>query len=132
MEKRDARMRDITFMSAKNEALVTVHSAIARKFAKKLERDDRVVRYRTDVPLEKLKERLDVQNIRVAYVEEEWQTDFMVYFEDGCVMIYEVVDAESLKRKAVAEKLEVSRRYWKTLNVHDWKIAVVEEDETKW
>ena len=40
--------------------------------------------------------------------------------------IREVVSVAQLVKKSAIQKLELSRRYWKQLDVDDWKIVVID------
>lgn len=45
------------------------------------------------------------------------------------VIAIDVTSEEELEKKAVAEKLEIARRYWKK-TVDDWRLVIVKEGET--
>ena len=91
-----------------------------------LENDDRVEHYDTDVPLEKVAEKIDATGLRDAYLTIGWKTDFMIYLIDERIVIVEVETRENLEKKASIEQLEISRRYWKG-QVDDWKIVMGDE-----
>lgn len=46
-----------------------------------------------------------------------------MYFADGTAGIREIVREQQLKKRSVVEQLELSRRYWQAVGVHDWKIV---------
>lgn len=54
----------------------------------------------------------------------EWTTDFVIRTADGRTAIREFADAQDVSKKAVMEKLELSRRYWSVLDITDWKLVV--------
>lgn len=126
MNKNRKNIRDISFMSKNNGKVIMVHSVIAREVARLLENDDRVEHYDTDVPLEKVAEKIDTTGLRDAYLTIGWKTDFAIHLADERVVIIEVETRENLQKKASVEKLEISRRYWKG-QVDDWKIVMGDE-----
>lgn len=126
MNKNRKNIRDISFMSKKNGRVIMVHSVIAREVARLLENDDRVEHYDTDVPLEKVAEKIDATGLRDAYLTIGWKTDFMIYLIDERIVIVEVETRENLEKKASIEQLEISRRYWKG-QADDWKIVMGDE-----
>lgn len=131
MTKKNQSQRDISFLSSKNGKVVTVHSALARQVAKSLETDSRVFSYQVDVPLTNIPETISVVGLRETYLTTEWVVDFLVSVESGRVIAIDVASEEELEKKAVAEKLEIARRYWKK-TVDDWRLVIVKEGETKW
>ena len=132
MERMDARVRDISFRSQKNECIVTVHSSIARKLAAEFESDENIIRYHTDVPVHYEDGCIDTTGIRTSYLDDRWKSDFMVERVDGSLEIYEVTSPFLLTKKAIIEKYELSRRYWNSQNINGWTLCIVEEEETKW
>lgn len=112
--------------------MVCVHSRRARDFAKYLEQQSWVAGYETCVPLA-LDELPHVNpvDIRKEYLNMEWTTDFVIRTADGRSAIREFVDAKDFTKKAVMEKLELSRRYWAVLDISDWKLVVCGEVATK-
>ena len=50
----------------------------------------------------------------------------MITFADGRKEIREIVSVEQLRKRAVVEQLELSRRYWGALDVSGWKVVVME------
>lgn len=57
----------ISFLSSKNGKVVTVHSALARQVAKRLETDSRVFSYQVDVSLTNVPETISVLGLRDAF-----------------------------------------------------------------
>ena len=55
-----------------------------------------------------------------------WASDFWIENADGTTGIREVVSVAQLVKKSAIQKLELSRRYWKQLDVDDWKIVVID------
>ena len=48
----------------------------------------------------------------------------MVRYRDGRREIQEIVNVEDLKKRAVIEKLELSRRYWELMQVSKWCVVL--------
>ena len=65
-------------------------------------------------------------DIRSNYFETAWESDFMLIHADGRKEIREIISAEQLRKRAVVEQLELSRRYWSALDVSGWKVVVME------
>lgn len=126
MERMGAKTRDIHFFSQKNQKMMCVHSRQARDYAKQLEELDEVKSYEACVPLDmgRFVHVLPV-DIRPDYLQEEWTSDFLLENKDGHKCVREVVLTSSLKKRALVERLELSRRYWATMNIKDWKAVLV-------
>lgn len=128
MEKAGIRTRDIQFYSEKNRQMVCVHSRRARDFAKHLEQQPWVSSYETCVPLDLNRfQNVNPVDIRREYLQTPWTTDFVIRTADGRSAVREFVDAKNFAKKAVIEKLELSRRYWSVLDVADWKLVICGE-----
>lgn len=126
VERMGAKTRDIHFFSQKNQKMMCVHSRQARDYAKQLEEMGNVKSYETCVPLD-MGRFIHVQpvDIRPDYLQKEWTTDFLLEDRDGHKSVREVVLASSLKKRAMVERLELSRRYWATMNIKDWNVVLV-------
>lgn len=128
MEKAGIRTRDIQFFSEKNQAMVCVHSRRARDFAKWLEQQPWVANYETCVPLALDKfPHVNPVDIRREYLSLQWITDLLIRTADGQIAVREFADLKDFSKKAVIEKLELSRRYWAILDISDWKLVVSSE-----
>lgn len=78
MEKQGKRARDIRFYSKKNKAMVSVHSYSAKRYAERLEEDDRVKSYQANIALNNWEERISPAGIRSSYRACGWTTDFLI------------------------------------------------------
>lgn len=125
MEKAGKKLREIKFRSEKNGGLLLVHTEAARAYAKYLENRSNIASYEPCKPLDvsrlALLPRID---IRGEYFKVEWESDFALAYVDGTRGIREIVKASDLTRRAEVEKLELSRRYWASMGVMDWKIVI--------
>lgn len=127
MDKTESKYRDIQFYSEKNETLMSVHSRDTKVYADLLEASPHVVKYRCLLPLEpSFMEEVSRLGIRPVYFETAWASDFWIENADGTTGIREVLPIRHPIKKAMIEKLELSRRYWKQLDVDDWKIVVID------
>lgn len=125
MEKLGRRTREIRFYSEKNQAMRSVHSAYARDYTKWLEEREDVRGYEVNVAWDTaFLGRVDRVDIRGSYLIIDWTSDFRLFFTDGHIGIREMVREEKLQERAVIEKLELSRRYWKAQGIEDWKVVL--------
>lgn len=58
---------------------------------------------------------------------ETYTTDFVIHFAAGKIAVREAVFRSHLSRPSVAERLELSRRYWKQQGIDDWGIIIDKE-----
>lgn len=132
MRKKDDKTRTISFFSQKNQQVIIVSSAMAKKYALALEKDDSVIKYEVSIPLTDFAVVVDGKGLRRKLLETEWVSDFMVVRQDG-TKIVEIVDEQKLENKrSYSERLELSRRYWKAAGAVDWKAVIVQKGETAW
>lgn len=128
MEKAGVHTRDIRFFSQKNRKMICVHSQAAKDYAKYLEDQPHVIGYETSELLQMDRfQHISPLNIRKAYLTEKWTTDFLLHYADGRTGVREIMDGMDLTKRADVEKLELSRRYWATMDVSDWKLVVQKE-----
>lgn len=124
MDKSGRKTRDIKFYSKKNEAMVIVHSKEARAYTKYLEDMEHVSSYVAGKPIDPVRlQMISKLDIRGDYFKQSWESDFYVLFDDGTVAVRELTTAEALSKRAEIEKLELSRRYWNSVGVTNWKIV---------
>ena len=127
MRKSGVKTRDIRFFSEKNDTMLCVHTSLERDYAKWLEEQPWVERYETGVLLDASQmDHVSRVDIRSSYFDTSWASDFMVTLADGRKEIRESITLGQLRKRAVVEQLELSRRYWSALDVSDWKVVVME------
>lgn len=130
MEKASTKTRTIKFQSKKNNCVMKVHTKGARDYSCYLEKENRVERYDSLKILDQhMYVHINPIDIRKSYFDISWLTDFVLYYCDGSIGIRELVNLESLFKRATIEKLEFSRRYWAQLKVEDWKIVIKRGDD---
>lgn len=124
MDKSGRKTRDIKFYSKKNEVMVIVHSKEARAYTKYLEDMEHVCSYVAGKAIDPVRlQMVSKVDIRGDYFKQSWESDFYVLFDDGTVAVRELSTADALTKRAEIEKLELSRRYWNSVGVTDWKIV---------
>ena len=126
MEKSKTKTRDILFFSKKNNRMMCVHTEQAREYAQRLEDSEDIACYEVNVTLDKSRY-LNVSqvDIRKEYFQIQWMTDFLLHYQNGQTGVRELSDKRALQKRAVAERLEFSRRFWEASNVYDWKVVIV-------
>ena len=126
MTKVGIKTRDFQWYSHKNGAMVRVHSKQARDYGKHLEAQENVQQYEAGKALELERfPHISPTGIRKSYLQSEWCSDFYISFSDGHAGVRELVAADTLQQQATVEKLELSRRYWVSMDITDWKVVVV-------
>ena len=122
------KTRDIRFFSSKNDKIICIHSKWARDYAKYLEQQPWVQSYQAVVPLEPdYMQYVSPIDIRSLYFKSEWATDFLIRFVDGRKGVRELVHREDLTKRAMVERLELSRRYWAVRDIDEWKVVLVDD-----
>lgn len=128
MDKAGMKTRDIRFFSSKNDKIICIHSKWARDYAKYLEQQPWVQSYQAVVPLEPdYMQYVSPIDIRSLYFKSEWATDFLIRFVDGRKGVRELVHREDLTKRAMVERLELSRRYWAVRDIDEWKVVLVDD-----
>lgn len=133
MQKSKSRRRDIKFFSQKNDEMFIVHSERVRSYAERLEKDDNVIAYHPCKVLEgEGMSKVNPLGIRKAYLNSwekdyQWESDFIIWFANGTRSIREIVEVDSLHKRDIEERLELSRRYWAAQGICDWKIIIFQQ-----
>lgn len=136
MQKIKTQRQDFQFYSEKNKRIFIAHSLEAKKFADMLEEDKTVLSYQVCVPIDPQKLlKVSMVDIRKEYkpelnaTEPMWETDFLIEYATGKKAVRELSKDELLEKRAELEKLELSRRYWKSQGITDWKIVLFQKKE---
>jgi len=127
MHKSGVKRRDIKYLSRKNEdKIYIVHSDDARKFARQLEEDKSVESYSVCKSLEQERlAQISKIDIRKEFFEQAWESDFYIVYTTKSVAIREICSSSCLTKHSEIVKLELSRRYWASVGVSDWKVVVI-------
>lgn len=125
VNKAALKTRDFQWWSAKNGALIRVHSQAARDYGKWLESQLQVETFEAEkvLELERLPH-ISPTGIRKLYFQTQWCSDFYIRFADGRVGVRELAPSAALDKQAEVEKLELSRRYWAAMSITDWKVVL--------
>jgi len=131
MNRVTANQRGIKFYSKKNGTTLTVCSEGMRHYASLLESDRHIAIYRVHEAFDMSELSVDSVDIRSDYMDIEspsgvWASDFWIEFDNGAYAIRELVDNASFGKRAVLERLELSRRYWAAQHITDWKVVVLD------
>ncbi len=119
--------RSISFYSGKNENMIIAYSQEVRDYAGLLENNSDIRSYEVYAPLsEDLYKNINPIDIRKAYFEEKWTSDFLLHYMDDTLGVRELVWKEGLNKRSVIEQIEFSRRYWSLKNIKDWKLVILE------
>lgn len=130
MEKHRKHTRVIKFLSEKNGIVVKVLTQYARKYADVIESMPNVKSYETLKILDKDRYNfINTVDIRKEYFDADWQTDFVLYYNDGSIGIRELVLYDYLYKRSTIEQLEMSRRYWMSTDISDWKVVVIKGEK---
>jgi len=126
MKKAGKNGTTIDFFSQKNQKLLTVTTEQARAYSRMLENNPDVITYETQVRLmpERLQQ-LQKVGIRSSYFQQDWLTDFYITFENGTSGVREMIEEKSLNSLPEIEQLELSRRYWRSIGIRDWKTVLI-------
>ena len=128
MEKFGKKSRRFKFNSEKNQKMLTVLSKEARQYATFLEQAPDVKKYEVGIKLnESDLKTIDFTAIRKDYINIEWTSDFLIYYKDERKGIREIGYLENIYKESSVEKFELSRRYWESKGIVDWKIVLMEE-----
>ena len=126
MEKAGIKGRKIKFFSKKNNSVIYVHSRDQKMFAEILEADPNIKFYETIKELDLNRySGINPINIRREYFETTWSSDFVIHYENETIGVREIVRSDNIYKKAVIERLELSRRYWLCLKVENWKMLML-------
>ena len=91
--------------------------------ARMLNADPSVIHIQCNIPLSLDEIPADDLNLPI----ETYTTDFVIHFADGKAAVREAVFRSHLSRPSVAERLELSRRYWHQQGIDDWGIIIDKE-----
>lgn len=91
--------------------------------ARMLNADPSVIQIECNIPLSPD----DIPADDLNLPSETYTTDFVIHFSDGKIAVREAVFRSHLSRPSIAERLELSRRYWQQQGIDDWGIIIDKE-----
>ena len=122
MRKQVQKERCTKIKLEKCQRVCCLYDKIQLAAARMLNADPSIVQVECNIPLQLDEIPADDLNLP----SETYTTDFVIHFTDGKIAVREAVFRSHLSRPSVAERLELSRRYWQQQGINDWGIMQVE------
>ena len=117
MRKQVQKERCTKIMLTKCKAVCHLYDKVQLAAAKMLDAEPAIFQFECNIPVNDLN-----------LPSETYTTDFVLHYDDGHTAVREAVFQSYLSRPSVAEKLELSRRYWQQQGISDWGIIIDKED----
>jgi hypothetical protein len=123
MRKQVQKERCTKIKLEKCQRVCCLYDKIQLAAARMLNADPSIVQVECNIPLQLDEIPADDLNLP----SETYTTDFVIHFTDGKIAVREAVFRSHLSRPSVAERLELSRRYWQQQGINDWGIIIDKE-----
>ena len=123
MRKQVQKERCTKIKLEKCQCVCCLYDKIQLAAARMLNADPSIVQVECNIPLQLDEIPADDLNLP----SETYTTDFVIHFTDGKIAVREAVFRSHLSRPSVAERLELSRRYWQQQGINDWGIIIDKE-----
>ena len=124
MRKKVQKERCTKIMLTKCKAVCCLYDKVQLAAAKMLDAEPAIFQFECNVPI--LCNDIPANDLNLP--SETYTTDFVLHYDDGHTAVREAVFRSYLSRPSVAEKLELSRRYWQQQGISDWGIIIDKED----
>lgn len=124
MRKQVQKERCTKIMLTKCKAVCCLYDKVQLAAAKMLDAEPAIFQFECNVPI--LCNDIPANDLNLP--SETYTTDFVLHYDDGHTAVREAVFRSYLSRPSVAEKLELSRRYWQQQGISDWGIIIDKED----
>lgn len=124
MRKQVQKERCTKIMLTKCKAVCCLYDKVQLAAAKMLDAEPAIFQFECNVPI--LCNDIPANDLNLP--SETYTTDFVLHYDDGHTAVREAVFRSFLSRPSVAEKLELSRRYWQQQGISDWGIIIDKED----
>ena len=124
MRKQVQKERCTKIMLTKCKAVCCLYNKVQLAAAKMLDAEPAIFQFECNVPI--LCNDIPANDLNLP--SETYTTDFVLHYDDGHTAVREAVFRSYLSRPSVAEKLELSRRYWQQQGISDWGIIIDKED----
>ena len=124
MRKQVQKERCTKIMLTKCKAVCCLYDKVQLAAAKMLDAEPAIFQFECNVSI--LCNDIPANDLNLP--SETYTTDFVLHYDDGHTAIREAVFRSYLSRPSVAEKLELSRRYWQQQGISDWGIIIDKED----
>lgn len=122
MRKQVQKERCTKIMLSKCKSVCRLYDKVQLATARMLDAEPSVCSFVCNVPVGE-----DVPADDLNLHIETYTTDFVIHYDDGHTAVREAVFCNHLNRPSLAEKLELSRRYWQGQGVSDWGIIIDKE-----
>ena len=124
MRKQVQKERCTKIMLTKCKAVCCLYDKVQLAAAKMLDAEPAIFQIECNVPI--LCNDIPANDLNLPC--ETYTTYFVLHYDDGHTAVREAVFRSYLSRPSVAEKLELSRRYWQRQGISDWGIIIDKED----
>lgn len=118
MRKQVQKERCTKIMLTKCKAVCHLYDKVQLAAAKMLDAEPAIFQFECNVPI--LCNDIPANDLNLP--SETYTTDFVLHYDDGHTAVREAVFRSFLSRPSVAEKMELSRRYWQQQGISDWGI----------
>lgn len=108
-------------MLDKCKSVCCLYDKVQVAAAKMLNSEPSVYQFECNVPLG------DAAVNDVNLPVEPYNSDFLIFYDDGHKAVREAVYRSHLSRPSVAERLDISRRYWAQHGIEDWGLIIDKE-----
>ena len=121
MRKQVQKERCTKIMLTKCKAVCCLYNKVQLAAAKMLDAEPAIFQFECNVPI--LCNDIPANDLNLP--SETYTTDFVLHYDDGHTAVREAVFRSYLSRPSVAEKLELSRRYWQRQGCQDssWRVS---------
>lgn len=123
MRKQTQKERCTKIKLEKCPRVCCLYDKVQLAAARMLNADPSIVQIECNIPLSLDEIPTDDLNLP----SETYTTDFVIHFAAGKIAVREAVFRSHLSRPSVAERLELSRRYWHQQGIDDWGIIIDKE-----
>ena len=121
MRKQIQKGRCTKLMLDKCKSVCCLYDKVQIAAAKVLNSEPSVYQFECNVPLD------DTAVNDVNLPAEPYTSDFLIDYDDGHKAIREAVYHAHLSRPSLAERLDISRRYWAQHGIEDWGLIIDKE-----
>ena len=120
MRKQVQKERCTKIMLTKCKAVCCLYDKVQLAAAKTLDSEPAIFQIECNVPI--LCNDIPANDLNLP--SETYTTDFVLHYDDRHTAVREAVFRSYLSRPSVAERLELSRRYWQQQGISDWGIII--------
>ena len=122
MRKQIQKGRCTKLMLDKCKSVCCLYDKVQIAAAQMLNSEPSVYQFECNVPLD------DTTVNDVNLPSDPYTSDFLIYCADGHKAVREAVYRAHLSRPSLAERLDISRRYWAQHGIEDWGLIIDKEE----